>query len=76
MVQAAVNPETGEFLGLIIPKADLAGPNIIIYGTAENWARAMAGEFIDPAKIGVYIGGGHPAEVSCAPIPVEGLKGD
>ncbi len=55
MVQAAINPQTGEFLGLIIPAANLNGSYLTIFGTAEAWTRLTAGEQVDPREAGVVI---------------------
>ena len=72
MIQAAVNPETGEFLGIIIPKADLNGQPITVHGTAENWEAAMMGKNVSPSLIGVYIGG-QPAGLPTEAVVVENL---
>ncbi len=72
MIQAAINPENGEFLGLIIPKADLNGPAITVHGTAEDWAAAVSGKDVSPASIGVYIGG-QPAGLPTEAVTVDNL---
>lgn len=53
MIQAAINPETKEFLGLIIPKEDLDGAVISVNGTAADWERVLRGELISRGKVGV-----------------------
>jgi hypothetical protein len=53
MIQAAINPETKEFLGLIIPAEHLIGPTISIHGTAEDWQALLRGEKVDPQRVGV-----------------------
>jgi polynucleotide 5'-kinase involved in rRNA processing len=55
MVQAAIHPETGEFLGLIVPKADLDGRTLTVYGTAEAWARLAKGETLPTYEVGVVV---------------------
>jgi hypothetical protein len=52
MIQAAINPETGEFLGLIIPKADLGG-TVAIYGSTADWETILAGGAPDQAQVGI-----------------------
>ncbi len=52
MIMAAINPETKEFLGLIIPKEDL-DISITIKGSAEDWAAALRGETVFPGKLRV-----------------------
>jgi hypothetical protein len=42
VIQAAINPETKQFLGLIIPKEDLC-ESIAIYGSAADWEAALQG---------------------------------
>ena len=54
MIQAAINPETGEFLGLIVPKEDLSR-KIEIHGTAADWEKLVRGEAVDHNKIWVGI---------------------
>ncbi len=80
MIQAAINPETKEFLGLIIPKEDLNGDSITIQGSGEDWAAATRGEPVDPSRIAIFRASSLPdckVTVSVgdqpAPVEVEGL---
>ncbi len=56
MIQAAIDPVTKEFLGLIIPAEDLDGTYFSVHGTAADWSAAVRGEPVDSAKIGVIRG--------------------
>lgn len=83
MIQAAIHPETKEFLGLIIPAKHLIGPTISIHGTAEDWHALLHGEKVDPRQVGVifYSTKMFPAFMSGpaiqtdppAPVEVEGI---
>lgn len=69
MIQAAINPETGEFLGVIVPKADLTGAMISIWGAAEDWDKMRKGEQVDPHRAGVLI---RPSTLES--VEVEGVQ--
>lgn len=69
MVQAAISP-SGEFLGLIIPKADL-GATVSIFGTADDWEALVRGESIDPSKVGVVMTAGQPSQQQYPPECIE-----
>ena len=55
MVQAAIHPETGEFLGLIVPKADLNGNVYTLFGEAADWERLLQGEKLPTDQVGVIV---------------------
>ena len=55
MVQAAIDLNTGEFLGIIIPKVDLTGGTIAVYRDAEAWERLTKGEKVDPSEVGIVL---------------------
>lgn len=59
MIQAAINPETKEFLGLIIPKADL-GRTITIFGDADAWQSLMEGKQVPKWMVGAIFSSEPP----------------
>lgn len=59
MITAAINPETGEFLGIIIPAADL-GQTITIFGGAAEWESLMRGRIVPKWKVGVIFSNEPP----------------
>ena len=66
MIMAAINPDTGEFLGLLIPKEDLTD-SVTIHGTSADWEALMRGEAVSQDKVGVIhvqVGPGGTASVS------------
>jgi hypothetical protein len=65
MIQAAIHPETGELLGLLIPIEDLTGSYMTVFGTAEAWARLVAGEAVDPREAGVIF---TPRPIELVPV--------
>jgi len=54
MIQAAINPQTGEFLGLVVPKEDLLSVTAI-HGSAEDWEKLLRGQPVDPHKVKVIV---------------------
>ena len=65
MIQAAIDPETKEFLGLIIPKADLDGRFISIFGRADRWAAQARGEMVPANEVGViFTSDGDPSTLT------------
>ena len=55
MIQAAIDPDTGAFLGLLLPKADLTGASLTLFGHADAWERLMKGEPVGTNEVGIII---------------------